>query len=229
VIKCHDLDQDLTKRPPGRPARLSRDAVVTAALAIIDRDGIDALTMRRVAGELDSSTMALYRHVRDKDQLLVLMLDRLAATVAVPRFASDPRTRLRQACRAMRDGLARYPWVVDVLAQGDLIAPAILWVIEAIVSGFIACGVSEAEAVDGYRAIWQFTVGELITRRGIERTAALGRPPFVLQVLTDVDPEEFPTLAAVSGKWRPTRERDSYEIGLAALIDGLIGQAQPTA
>ena len=68
--------------------------------------------MRRVARELDSSPMAIYRHVRDKDQLLVLMLDRLAATMAAPRFDADPRTRLYQACRAMRDGLARYPWVV---------------------------------------------------------------------------------------------------------------------
>jgi AcrR family transcriptional regulator len=226
VTKCPSLDDDLTKRRPGRPARLSREAIVTAALAIIDRDGIDALTMRRVASELDSAPMAIYRHVRDKDQLLVLMLDRLAATVAVPRFASDPRIRLQQACRAMRDGLARYPWVVDVLAQGDLIAPSILWVIEAIVSAFIACGLSESEAVDGYRAVWQFTVGELIIRRGLDRTAALGRAPFVLQVLTDVDPHQLPTLAAVGDQWRPTRERDSFDIGLGALVDGLIAKAQ---
>jgi AcrR family transcriptional regulator len=215
------LDDDQPRRRAGRPARLSRDAVVAAALTIVDREGIEALTMRRVARELESSPMAIYRHVRDKDQLLVLMLDRLAATVAVPPLDPAPRTRLQQACRAMRDGLARYPWVLDVLAEGDLIAPAILWLVEEIVAGFIACGLTEAEAVDGYRAVWQFTVGELIIRRGLDRTAALGRPPFVLQVLTNVDPEELPTLAAVSDQWRPTRSKDSYDIGLAALVDGL--------
>lgn len=226
MIKCPDLDGEATTRRPGRPARLSRDAVVSAALQVIDRDGIDALTMRRVARELDSSPMAIYRHVRDKDQLLVLMLDRLAATVAVPRFDPDPRTRVQQVCRAMRDGLARYPWVVDVLAQGDLIAPSILWLLEAIVSGFIACGLTAEQAVEGYRAVWQFTVGELIIRRGLDRTAALGRPPFVLGVLTGVDPREFPTLAAVSDKWRPTRASDSYDVGIGALIDGLIARAR---
>ena len=184
--------------------------------------------MRRVARELDSSPMAIYRHVRDKDQLLVLMLDRLAATVAVPRFDADPRTRLYQACRAMRDGLARYPWVVDVLAQGDLIAPSILWVIEAIVAGFIACGLSEERAAEGYRAVWQFTVGELIIRRGLDRTAALGRPPFVVGVLTGVDPVALPALAAVRDKWRPARASDSYDVGIGALLDGLISRA-PTA
>ena len=226
VIKCPDLDDEATTRRPGRPARLSRDAVVSAALQVIDREGIDALTMRRVARELDSSPMAIYRHVRDKDQLLVLMLDRLAATVAVPRFDPDPRTRLQQVCRAMRDGLARYPWVVDVLAQGDLIAPSILWLLEAIVSGFIACGLTAEQAVEGYRAVWQFTVGELIIRRGLDRTAALGRPPFVVAVLTGVDPVELPTLAAVRDKWPPTRATDSYDVGIGALIDGLIGGAR---
>ena len=226
MIKCPDLDEERTARRPGRPARLSRDSVVSAALEIIDREGIDALTMRRVARALDSSPMAIYRHVRDKDQLLVLMLDRLAATVAVPDFDPDPRTRLHQACRAMRDGLAQYPWVVDVLAQGDLIAPSILWVIEAIVAGFIACGLTEEQAVEGYRAVWQFTVGELIIRRGLDRTAALGRPPFVVGVLTGVDPQEFPALATVRDKWRPLRASDNYDVGIGALIDGLIGSSR---
>jgi AcrR family transcriptional regulator len=215
-------------RPPGRggrPARLSREQILAAAQAIIEHEGIDALTMRRLAGELDSSAMAVYRHVRDKDQLLVLLLDRLAADVRTPRLPREPRRRLIKACRAMHDGLARYPWVVDVLAQGDLIAPSILWLMEEIVAGFVACGLSHAEAADGYRAVWQFTVGELIVRRGVERVAALGRPPYVLGVLTSVDPEQLPTLAALAPHWASARARDSYDIGLTALIDGLIADA----
>ena len=89
----------------------------------------------------------------------------------------------------------------------------------------MACGLSRTEAADGYRAIWQFTVGELMIRQGIARTAALGRMPFVISVLTSVDADELPALAAVSGEWAGARERDAYGIGLAALIDGLIGRA----
>jgi AcrR family transcriptional regulator len=211
-----------TERRRGRPPRLSREAVTDAARAIVERDGIDALTMRRVARELGSSPMAIYRHVRDKDELLVLLLDRLAAELPRPSFSSDPRARLQQACRFMRDGLARYGWVVDVLAEGDLIAPAILWLLEEIVAAFMACGLSESQAADGYRAIWQFTVGDLIIRRGVERTAALGRPPFVIGVLTGVDPEQLPALASVAPYWMPARGRDAYVIGLTALLDGLL-------
>ncbi|MGI8715425.1 MAG: TetR/AcrR family transcriptional regulator [Solirubrobacteraceae bacterium] len=210
------------QRRRGRPARLSREAIISAARLIVERDGIDALTMRLVARELGSSPMAIYRHVRDKDELLVLLLDRLAGEVPRPRFARDPRRRVQQACRAMHDGLAEHGWVVDVLAQGDLIAPSILWVVEEIAAGLIACGLSRPEAAEGYRAIWQFTVGELITRRGIERTAALGRIPFVVQVLTSVDPKLLPALASLAPHWAPARDRDAYDVGLSALIDGLI-------
>ncbi|MBV9424129.1 MAG: helix-turn-helix transcriptional regulator [Solirubrobacterales bacterium] len=195
---------------------------MAAARTVVERDGIDALSMRRVARELGSSTMAIYRHVRDKDQLLVLLLDRLAAELPRPRLPRKPRARLARACRAMRDGLAAHPWVVDVLAEGDLIAPSILWLMEEIVAGFVACGLSYAEAADGYRAVWQFTVGELIVRRGLDRVATLGRPPFVLEVLTRVDRRELPTLAALGPYWAPARGKDSYDIGLTALLDGLI-------
>jgi AcrR family transcriptional regulator len=211
-------------RRGGRPARLSRDAVVAAARTTIEQEGIGALTMRRVAQELGSSPMAIYRHVRDKDQLLVLVLDQLAAEVPRPTLPREPPRRLQEACRTMRDGLAEHSWIVDVLAQGDLIAPSILWLIEEIIGGFIACGLSPDKAVEGYRAVWQFTVGELIVRRGLDRMATLGRPPFVVEALTSADAARLPALAAVAPHWAPTREADGYDTGLAALLDGLLAR-----
>jgi AcrR family transcriptional regulator len=213
-------------RRGGRPPRLSQVQIIDAAQAIVERDGPDALTMRRVADELGSAPMSIYRHVRDKDELLVLLLDRLAAALPRPQFSRDPRVRTQQACRAIRDGLAEHPWIVDVLAGGELIAPSILWLMEEIVAGFVACGLTEAQAADGYRAVWQFTVGELIIRRGLDRVAAAGRRPFVIDVLTAVDPETLPTLAALRDHWMPARGRDSYDIGISALIDGLLADAR---
>ena len=110
-------DAGSSPRRRGRPPRFSRAAIVDAARGIVERDGIAALSMRRVATELGSSPMAIYRHVRDKDELLVLLLDALAREVPRPELADEPRTRLRQVCRAMHDGLATYPWVVEVLAR----------------------------------------------------------------------------------------------------------------
>ncbi|MFZ0387107.1 MAG: TetR/AcrR family transcriptional regulator C-terminal domain-containing protein [Solirubrobacteraceae bacterium] len=211
-------------RRAGRPPRLSRDAIVDAAQTIVAAGGIGALTMRRVATALEASPMAIYRHVADKDELLVLLLDRLAAEVPRPALPLEPRERVLAACRLMRDGIAQYPWIVDVLAGGDLIAPSILWVIEEIVAGLHACGLSHARSADGYRAIWQYTVGSLIVQRGIDEIAQLERPPYVVQVLTTVDPERLPTLAALAPHWAGAREQDSYELGLEPLVDGLLGR-----
>lgn len=122
----------------------------------------------------------------------------------------------------MRDGLAEHPWIVDVLAQGDLIAPSILWLMEEITAAFVACGLSLEQAADGYRAVWQFTVGELMIRRGLDRMAALGRPPFVLQVLSSVDADQLPTLAQLKPHWAPARAKDSYDLGIYALLEGLL-------
>jgi AcrR family transcriptional regulator len=221
----------LSERRPGRPSRLSRAAIVAAAREIVERDGIEALTMRAVATAVGGSPMAIYRHVRDKDELLVLLLDQLAAELPRPPLPSEPRARLEAACRAMRDGLHDHPWIVEVLAAGDLIAPSILWLLEEIVGGFLACGLSRAAAADAYRAVWQFTVGELTIRRGLDAMATLGRPPFVLTVLTSADPADLPALAAVSGEWAAARGRDSYGPGLTALLDGLLarGGAPPKA
>lgn len=178
--------------------------------------------MRRVADELASSPMSIYRHVRDKDELLVLLLDRLASELPRPQLPREPHARLLKACHTMRDGLAKHPWIVDILAGGDLIAPSILWLMEEIVASFVACGLSHPQAADGYRAVWQFTVGELIVRRGLDRLATLHRSPYVLEVLTNVDPQELPTLAALAPYWASARKHDSYDTGLRALIEGLL-------
>jgi AcrR family transcriptional regulator len=211
----------------GRPPRFSRDAVVAAARAVVEEEGIEALTMRRVAERLGGSPMAIYRHVRDKDELLVLLLDRLAAELPRPVLPAAPRARVLAACHAIHDGLLAHPWIVDVLAGGDLIAPSILWLMEEIVAGLLACGLQPAEAAAGYRAVWQFTVGSLVIRRGVEHVATLGRPPHVLGVLTSVDPAELPALAALAPHWAGARGRDPYGPGLAALVDGLLARRVP--
>ena len=72
--------------------------------------------------------------------------------------------------------------------------------------------------------IWQYTVGTLIVQRGIAEVAALGRPPYVLQVLTSVDPDQLPALARLAPHWAAARERDAYELGLEPLVDGLLAR-----
>lgn len=213
-------------RRPGRPPRLSRERVVDAAELIVEREGIEALTMRRLAEEMQSSPMALYRHVRDKDELLVLLLDRRAADLARAPLPDDPRARLIALFGLLFDGLSESPWIVDVLVKGDLIAPSVLWVIDAILAAFVEAGLSAPRAAAAYHVAWRYTVGELTVRNASARhLASLEREPMVRTVLSDVEPAELPTLLRLGPEMAAAREHTSYEDGLAAVIDGLLGWA----
>src|SRR5919108_3871291 len=73
-----------THRPRGRPPTIDREAVLDTAVRLLDAEGVDALTMRRLASELGVSAMAPYPHVGSKDELLMVLIDRLAARLVYP-------------------------------------------------------------------------------------------------------------------------------------------------
>src|SRR6478672_7441524 len=79
------------KHGRGRPPTIDREAVLDAALRLLDAEGVDALTMRRLASELGVSAMAPYRHVGSKDELLMVLVDRLAARLVYPARPRDPK------------------------------------------------------------------------------------------------------------------------------------------
>src|SRR5260370_36009356 len=98
----------------GRPARLSQELIVQAAAAVIAREGMDRFTIQRLADELHSSPMAIYRHVRDKDHLIVLLLDKLVRDLPQPDMPADPRQRVLLPFQAVHDGLLHTPLGVGI-------------------------------------------------------------------------------------------------------------------
>ncbi len=94
---------------PGRPPTIDREAVFDTALALLDAEGVEALTMRRLASELGVSAMAPYRHVGSKDELLMVLVDRLAARLEFPPRPPDPKGALLVLWPTMYDSLAAAP------------------------------------------------------------------------------------------------------------------------
>jgi AcrR family transcriptional regulator len=205
-------------RGPGRPARLSRELVLDAAEALLDREGVQAVTIRRVAEALGASPMALYRYVADKDELLVLLVDRLAQRIERPPLAADPRGRLLALWTLLYGELAAHPWLPEVLARRRLIAPSVLWVIEEIHAAFCEGGLALEDAVVAYRLCWEFTLGALLVAAGI----TLEQPSRQEAVRGAPDGERFPTLARAAPAWRAAHGRDTYETDLGALVDALL-------
>ncbi|MBW8487254.1 TetR/AcrR family transcriptional regulator [Actinomadura parmotrematis] len=116
---------DVWTRPPaGRRPKLTRDAIVEAAVAIADAEGLDAVSIRRVAAELGVRAMSLYTHIDAKDDLLALMYDRVAGEVL---FHGDMPDGWREAfleiARRERAAGKRHPWMFAVLGLPVSVGP----------------------------------------------------------------------------------------------------------
>ncbi|MFJ8925434.1 TetR/AcrR family transcriptional regulator [Streptomyces sp. NPDC102364] len=211
------------RKTRGRPPRISREEIIGTARRIVTEEGVHKLTMRRLAAEIGSTPMALYHHVRDKEELLVLLLDDYAArALSRPELPAGPRERVVVAAAAIHEALAACPWIVEVLTADDLMSTSALWFVEQIVDGLVECGLSLDQAVHGYRAIWYYTAGEIVVRTTAARRRADGdRTTYREQVFADLDPSELPRLAQAADRWAPLTAKDTYLDGLRALVDGL--------
>jgi AcrR family transcriptional regulator len=106
--------------PGARKPRYTRDQLAETALAIADAEGLDAVSMRRVASELGAGTMTLYHYVRNKDELITLMSDAVMAEVVVPddELADDWRTALTQIASRTRDAFSAHHWIFERMGDG---------------------------------------------------------------------------------------------------------------
>ncbi|WP_033400445.1 TetR/AcrR family transcriptional regulator [Actinokineospora enzanensis] len=188
----------------GRPARLSVSAIVAAAMTIVRADGVAGLSMRKPARKLDSTPMARY-HVRDKDELLLLLLDEHARAFPRPRHPAEPRARLPAAARTLHAVLVDWPAAAGVLTADDLVTPSARWVVEDILDAAIARGLAPERAIHAYRVIWCHTAGRLC-----------GHPR---RTDTEVDPDIHPRLAELCARWPATHDQDQ---GLSDVVTGLL-------
>ena len=143
---------------------LSREAVVQAALDLVDEHGLEALTIRAVAKRLGSSPMSVYNHAVDRDDLLVGMLE--AATADLPYAADDPDPldRLRRRYLGVHDHLAARTWVLRVLIQGDMVPTNSFVLADACIGDFLALGIGPADAIYAHGVCWHLMLGELLDR-----------------------------------------------------------------
>lgn len=141
-----------------RPARLSRPLVVAAALELVDQAGADGLTMRALARHLGVDPMALYRHVRDKDDLLGAMCD-VAVTDLPPLDPSAPwEPQVRALAVALYEALLRRPALLPVLASAPATAVSLATAHQAIAL-LVAAGADEQVAATSFSVVFSYVVG----------------------------------------------------------------------
>ena len=123
-----------------RRNRLSRDRVLQAAVALADRAGIEAVSMRKLAEELGVVPMAPYTHVASKEELLDGMVDIVVGEIAPPAGGAGWKSAVRQRILSARQSLQRHPWAPAVIESRANPPPAVLAYIDSMIGMFRAGG-----------------------------------------------------------------------------------------
>ncbi len=223
----------LRERPSKGPKPgLSLQRIVDAAVHVADTDGLAAVSMSRVAADLGAATMSLYRYVRAKDELLVLMVD--TAYGKAPDAAGDDgwRPGLRRWASAELAGLRRHPWVLHVPLSGmSLVSPnQNQWLEEGLRclrdTGLIPVEkMSTMLLVTGFVRSWATMSGDInasLLSAGTTNQQAMSSFGRALTKLTD--PQQFPELHAIIAAGVFDAEDgpdDEYLFGLERILDGI--------
>jgi AcrR family transcriptional regulator len=205
---------------PRKPL-LSRDRIVATALSLIDEEGLQAVSTRRLAAELGVSGPSLYNHFKVKDEILDAVADMVVGQVDLSMFESgeggegrtDWRTALLEWARSYRAALTAHPNIVPFLAQGPGRRPAGLRMADAVFGAMVDAGWPPAQATRIGALMRYFVAGSALGSfaRGFVDDA------------TAYDPADYPHLgqAHLLAEHQQQVDEGAFETGLRALVDGL--------
>lgn len=202
---------------------MNRDVILDGAIALIERDGPAALSMRRLGSELGVEGMAIYHHFHGREELLAAIGDRLLEPLRELELGEDWRQACRRFAMALRDLAVARPATFQLLGLQPLDTTAALEPVERLLGVLVGLGFHPAQALGTYRATVSYARGyALAEATGFTVDAAR---PAGRKRLAALPVSEFPILA---GQARALAELDpdsAFAMGLDALLLGLPGPA----
>jgi AcrR family transcriptional regulator len=222
----------------GASRPITRTAVLTSALEIIDRDGVDALSMRRLGEAVGRDPMVLYRHVSNKAAVLDGVVEMIFEQLSLETPATDWAAALRQLGHDFRDLARAHPNVVPLLVTRPLSTPlgmrppGILRHLEEVLTLLTTAGFSGDDALHMYRTLFGFLYGHVLT----ELQEIVERPEETDHVLRlglyRLPIDQFPHLRDLAPTWARYDGRAELDRGLDILLSGLgarFGVPRPVA
>jgi AcrR family transcriptional regulator len=210
-------------------APLTRDRVVTAAVALADDRGIDDLTMRKLGQALGVEAMSLYNHVAGKDDLLDGMVDLVFAEIDVPQAEDDWRTGLRRRCVSARAALARHRWATGLTESRTSPGPATLRHHDAVIGCFLGGGFSFEMTAHAYAVIDSYLYGYALQEANLPATGGEEMAELAASMAEQMPMDAYPYLAEFTAEvvLQPGYDfADEFEFGLGLILDGLAGSAE---
>lgn len=211
-----------TGTEPGSRLGLSRARILEAALDLLDREGLAAFSMRRLADELGVGTMTVYGYFRSKDELLDALVDRGARAIAEAASFTEAdgswRAGMRELMVALRRTLIEHPAFVELRYRHPLQTPGALTITEVGIRTLREAGFGKREAAEIYRILFVYTFG--FAAFGPGRRSEADRAE-ALEALGGLPADSYPALVEVAEEAAGAMADETlYEVGLDALLDG---------
>jgi AcrR family transcriptional regulator len=213
----------------------SRAEIAAAAIALADAEGIDAVSMRKVAAKLGAGTGTLYRYVARKDDLIDLMIDAVEGEDGGPDpLTGEWRQDLRAFARRARSIMHRHPWVAILTAGRPTLGPNGLRLAEHTLSAIAELGLTIDEMLVSVETLQAFvrgyTLGELaeqeaIRRSGLDRDQWMAaHAPYLQKIIDDgLHPLVSRVVLDAEGPHADNQDERGFELGLDRILDGLSG------
>lgn len=183
------------QRPVASEAGLSKQRVVLEAIRLADREGVDGLSMRRLAGVLGAGAMSLYHYVANKDELLDAMIDIVFDEIELPSSEADWQSAMRSEAVSTRQVLARHPWAIALMESRTTPGPANLRHREAVTACLRKAGFSVAMATHANWLLDSYVHGFALQDASLQFATADEFADMTEDVyLPQLPPEEFPYL-----------------------------------
>ncbi|MFF8787438.1 TetR/AcrR family transcriptional regulator [Streptomyces sp. NPDC015125] len=218
-------------RTPRRPA-MTIGRIVEVSLALADAEGLDALSMRRVATALGSGTTSLYRHVASRDELLELMIDAAQGEDVPPPLSGDWRADLRAAACRHRAVLLRHPWLSGVMSTRPVLGPNMLRQIDTALGAASALTDDISLASNTVDVVMQYVFGavsrELAEQEAQRRTGQTDeqwRKSVGTYVHEVIAAGRHPRFARRVLEARDHTFQEIFDFGLDSLLDGIAARA----
>lgn len=207
-----------TAIPPGR-SRLTREQVAAAALGLLDRDGFDSLSMRRLADELGIGTMTLYGYFASKRELLDAVMDAALADGPPPEPRGDWREQLSALLLRARESLVRHPGLIQIRVRQPVLRPEALRFAESGLEILERAGFDPQEAAYSFRLLFTYSFGfaAFSPADTVDEDRAAAR-----SAIATLPPDEYPRLTAAAEEAAGAMGGEpAFAYGLERILDGL--------
>ncbi len=198
-----------------RRGRLSPERIAAAALRIADAEGIDAVSIRRVAGELDARPMSLYIHFDSKDDLLAAMANTVVEEVLLDRpMPAEWREAVAATARRMYTAFVRHPWAMSIFVTKPHFGPAATELAQQMARSVESLSLEPAELWSLQGAVNDYVLGHSMRVASVSSAAEAG------DQISDREIAETPELAALPSWLRSRSSVERFEFGLQMVLDG---------